>query len=278
MSIAGSVANAPLSAGMHGYKAFQLFTSSSRSWEGRELEPKEVSEFSSYLKSYDLVPFAHIPYLCNPASANPEVHKKSIDMLVENLHRCMELGIGGIVVHMGSHLGEGFDKGLENTRKALSFALDHSNGVSILLENSAGYRNSMGSKFDEIGAVIDTIGSDRLGVCLDTCHAFAAGYDIRTEAAVDKTVAEFDSNIGIGRLKLVHLNDSRFGLGEGLDRHWHIGKGRIGINGFISLFKNKSFTKGSFIMETPINGEGDEKTNMKATLSAIKKAGASVLG
>ncbi len=273
MSIAGSVANAPRSAGANGYGTFQLFTSSSRSWKDRTLDPVEITEFASHVKRYDLVPFAHIPYLCNPASANADVHKKSVAMLVENLHRCTALGIGGIVVHMGSHLGEGFEKGLDNTRKALSAALDKSDGVSILLENSAGYRNSMGSTFREIGAVIDAVGSERVGVCLDTCHVFAAGYDIRTDDGVDKTMHEFDSAIGLKRLKLVHLNDSRYGLGEGLDRHWHIGKGKIGMEGFISMFKNKSFRRGCFIMETPINDEGDERTNMDAALSALKKAG-----
>lgn len=273
MSIAGSIANAPVAAQAMGCGTFQMFTSSSRSWRESEISGADEAQFKAETRRSGAIPFAHIPYLCNPSSTNREVYEKSRRMLAGNLSRCRQLGIRGLVVHIGSHLGAGIDAGISNACAAVSGALDVVDGVDVLLENTAGYSNSVGSSFTEIGKIIDGIGSRRVGVCLDTCHAFASGYDLRTAQSIEGVVEEFDSRIGLRRLGLVHLNDAKFGLGSHLDRHWHIGKGTIGRSGFVALFRNKAFQDKCFVMETPINEYGNEATNLKAAQAAVRAAG-----
>jgi len=272
MSIAGSVANAPRAAAEMGYGDFQLFTSSSRAWANMRIPEKDRLEFIALNKKHSLTPFAHIPYLCNIASTNPQVYEKSKTMLVDNIKNCMSLEIGGLVIHLGSHLGKGANYGIENVCNALNYALDKTSKVEILLENTSGYTNSVGSKLEEIGRITDRLNNDRIGVCFDTCHAFAAGYDLRTKSDIDKTEEEFASCIGAKKLKLMHLNDAKFPLGSGLDRHWHIGKGHIGREGFINLFKNKLFGHGFFVLETPVDLEADSDQDLAETKNIIKEA------
>jgi deoxyribonuclease-4 len=272
-STAGSVANAPRCAAAKGCGDFQLFTSNPRAWANVSIPEKGRLEFIELNREYKLTPFAHMPYLCNIASANAAVYKKSRAMLVDNLRNCMKLEIKYLVIHLGSHLGKGVEYGMDNVCKAISSALDATEGVTILLENSSGYKNSVGSKFSEIGRIIDRIGSDRVGVCFDTCHAFAAGYDLRTEQSVAAVEEEFTSLIGARNLKLVHLNDAKYELGSGRDRHWHIGQGYIGRNGFVSLFSNPLFNHGFFVLETPGSRfGGDEEINLRAVKDIIRTA------
>jgi deoxyribonuclease-4 len=214
-----------------------------------------------------------MPYLCNPASTNKAVHDKSRTMLIDNIRNCKALGIRYLVMHTGSHLGGGTGIGIENVCNLLGSVMGAVEGVDVLLENGSGYNNSVGSKFEEIGEIIDRLGMDRLGVCFDTCHAFAAGYDISTDASVDKMVEEFESSIGLSRLRFVHLNDAKHPLGSGLDRHWHIGKGYIGRKGFLSLFRNKAFRDGSFVMELPEDSEAGHLQDMDAARSMIEEVG-----
>jgi len=273
LSISGGVSNAPAYAAKHGYGTFQLFLGSSRSWHSNPIDKKEVEKFRGIVAKNNLYPFAHIPYLCNPSSPDTNVHSKSIEMIIENMEKCNALGIKYLVLHMGSHKGTGIKRGISNIESALSSSLDAVGNVELLLENSAGYKNSIGSRFDEIGHVIDLVGKKRLGLCLDTCHAFAAGYDIRNPEKLDVMIEEIDSSVGKSKIKLVHLNDARYGLGSGLDRHWHIGMGEIGRDGFVNLFRNSAFSSGFFIMETPTNSQGNESTNMAEVLSIISEAG-----
>lgn len=269
LSIAGAISNAPVEAISNDYKAFQIFTTSSRAWKNSELDEQDCKDFVRHTKRHDLIPYAHIPYLCNPASANKDVYDKSKEMLVDNLSNCKRLGIGYLVIHLGSHLGRGVDFGVGNVCKAVSYALGRVDSTTVLLENGSGYNNSVGSKFSEIGKILDNIDSDRVGVCFDTCHAFAAGYDMRTPATVAKTMEEFESRIGVSKIKLIHLNDAKYPLGSGLDRHWHIGKGHIGKEGFASLFGHRAFRSGSFVMELPEDIEGDHHDDMLATRSIM---------
>lgn len=271
LSIAGSVANAPMEAMQEGYRAFQIFTTSSRSWKNSRIGDNEAKEFAGLVKSGDLASFAHMPYLCNPASTKMDVHDKSRAMLIDNMGNCKALGIKYLVMHTGSHLGGGTSMGIGNVCNLLGSAMGAVDGVDILLENGSGYNNSIGSKFSEIGEIIEMVGSRRVGVCFDTCHAFAAGYDISTDASVDKMVEEFDSSIGLSRLRFVHLNDAKHPLGSGLDRHWHIGKGYIGRKGFLSLFRNKAFRDGSFVMELPEDSEAGHLEDIGAVRSVIKE-------
>ena len=269
LSIAGSIANAPRYAGKMGYGDFQIFTSSSRAWANSEITKEAAVEFAGLTKRYSTTPFAHIPYLCNIASARDAVYENSKAMLVNNIRNCMALGIGCLVIHLGSHLGRGVGYGTDRICDALGFAFDRTSDVKILLENSSGYRNSVGSKLDEIGSMIDRLGNERIGACFDTCHAFAAGYDMCTGEGVDRIEQEFASQIGRKNLKLVHLNDAKFPIGSGLDRHWHIGKGYIGRKGFINLFRSRLFNHGFFVLETP---GGEENRDMEEIKNIIRIA------
>ena len=272
LSVSGGVCNSALTAEKEHYGTFQIFASNPRAWEHHRITGEDAQGFKEIVRKSGTVPFAHAPYLCNPSSSSTDVIKKSLKMLVGNMQSCAQLGIGGLVVHMGSHLGRGEEHGRKRLIEALGNAIDSAPNVRILLENSSGYRNSVGSKFSEIGKVLDEFDQSGVGVCLDTCHAFAAGYDLRTEESIDKVCEEFDGNIGFKRLHLVHLNDAKYGLGSGLDRHWHIGKGKIGMGGFSELFKNKHFHDMCFVMETPVNQDGNGHTNMRTAKRLAESA------
>jgi deoxyribonuclease-4 len=166
-------------------------------------------------------------------------------------------------------LGKGAEVGLGNLVSAINFALDRNrNNVMLLLENTAGTKNSMGSTFEEIRRIIDGVGEKkRIGVCLDTAHAFAAGYDIRTSDGVDQMLQKFESILGLERLKVIHLNDSKGELGCGRDRHEHIGLGHIGEEGFRALFKHEATRELPFILETPIDDSRDAEGDMKKARS-----------
>ena len=277
MSIAGSVANSARDAAALGYSAFQIFTTSSRSWKHNRPDHKDAEEFRSIVDQYGMDPNAHVPYLCNPSSPDKENRRKSLAMLAANMENCNELGIKHLVVHMGSHLGKGAEAGLSNLADTVTSALDSVDNVTILLENSAGYTNSVGSSFPEIGRAIKMCSSRRVGLCLDTCHAFAAGYDLTKPDASKSAFEELRKHIGEERLMLFHLNDAKFPLGSGLDRHWHIGKGFIGEKGFLNIFSEKLAGSSTFIMETPENAEGNDASNLAATEHIISKAGMSKL-
>ncbi len=258
---------------MH-YGAFQIFVSNPRSWKRSSISEAAAEQFSAVVKRSDTVPFAHVPYLCNPSSPSADALRKSRTMLADNMKSCSVLGIKYLVVHIGSHLGKGTESGISAAADTLSHALSKDGNTRLLLENSAGYNNSVGSKFEEIGRIIDKAGSENLMLCLDTAHAFAAGYDFRTGEGMERLCAEIADNIGFDRMGLVHLNDARYPAGSGLDRHWHIGKGEIGVAGFKELFQNRNFQNGCFIMETPINDDGNEISNM----NKAKAIALSVLG
>ncbi|MGI0100918.1 MAG: deoxyribonuclease IV [Candidatus Micrarchaeaceae archaeon] len=271
-SISGGVHNAPMEAAGMGCNAFQIFTTSSRSWKNSTVKPEDGKLFVRYCKEKDLEPFAHIPYLCNPSSPNAEVYGKSRTMLADNIMNCDALGIGCLVIHLGSHLGRGVDFGIGNICDMLGGVLDMDGKAEILLENGSGYKNCVGSKFQDIGSIIDMLGSKRVGVCLDTCHAFAAGYDIGNRKLIDSIADEFHSSIGHARLGLVHLNDAKYGLGSGLDRHWHIGKGMIGEAGFASFFSSKVFCVRPYIMELPDDNYGTHSGDLAAARRVIGMA------
>ncbi len=271
LSISGDICNAPMGAAASGYSALQLFVSSTRSWKSTKISGDAARRFKAASKGIAL--FAHIPYLCNPSSPNLDVRDKSKSMMLDNMKSCAILGVPHLVIHIGSHLGKGVQYGIGNTAQMVRSVIDTTEGVEILLENSAGYKNSVGSRFDEIGSILNAIDSKRAGVCLDTCHAFAAGNDMRSEEGVGAMADEIEEHIGIRRVKLIHLNDSKYDIKSGLDRHFHIGKGYIGMGGFENFFKNKAFRSGNFVMETPINNMGDNNTNMAAFSTIMQKVG-----
>ncbi|MCW4020137.1 MAG: deoxyribonuclease IV, partial [Candidatus Bathyarchaeota archaeon] len=234
---------------------FQIFTRNPRSWRAKPLTLEETEAFVGKVKRFDVKPvFAHMPYLVNLASAKGEVYLKSALTLRGELERCRNLEVPYLVTHLGSHLGSGMEKGLKRIVEAVDEAFKIADdGVMLLLENTAGTRNSMGGSFEDMRRIIGRLARpERVGVCFDTSHAFAAGYDLRTEAAVEETVRTFDETIGFEKLKLVHLNDSRGALNSRIDRHEHIGMGEIGDEGFKAVLRSR-FGRLPLIMETPVD-------------------------
>lgn len=252
--------------------AFQIFTRNPRGWKFKPLELNEVNAFRSKVKEYGFNSiFVHMPYLSNLSSSRENVYALSIASLAAELERCSELDISFLVTHLGSHLGAGKASGIKRIAKAINSARSKAcNDVIILLENTAGTKNSMGSSFEDIRQVIDGVeDSQYVGVCFDTCHAYAAGYDLRGSDAVNRVIEIFNDDLGWERLKLVHLNDSKGGLGSGIDRHEHIGLGRIGDEGFRSILNSK-FRKLPLIMETPVDERRTDIDNLQKVMKLIE--------
>ncbi len=270
MPITGGISKSAERARELGFKAFQIFTRNPRGWNYPELKEDEVNEFLNASKGFYFIN-SHMPYLPNLASPKDYIYKKSGEALIEELKRAKKLQIKYVVVHVGSHLGEGLEKGKERVIKIVKEALDSvSYDCNILLENMAGQKNSVGSRFEDLGDIINGINDKRVGICLDTCHAFAAGYDIATEAGIEKTVNELEKNIGLEKIKLIHLNDSKGGLGSGLDRHERIGKGFIGRKGFENFFKVKELIENKpMIFETPVKDYHEYLDDYKTVMSII---------
>ena len=249
---------------------FQIFTRNPRGWKYGPLDPEEVQVFKEKLDGSGLAPVVdHMPYLPNLSGPEDEIYDKSVSTLNAEVERCVQLGIRYLVVHLGSHLGTGRQVGLERLSKALNQATKRAKGdFQICLENMAGQKNSMGSKFEEVREILDTVKQqERVAVCLDTCHTYAAGYDLHVEKAVEKTMAAFDSTVGFENLKVVHLNDSENGLGSGLDRHEHIGMGYIGNSGFKAILHHKAIRDQPMILETPI----DDRRGIPGNLEAVRR-------
>jgi len=268
VSIIGRIDEAVDRAVEIGCNTFQLFTRNPRSWKAEELKPDEIRDFIEKVEKYDMQPiFAHMPYLVNLASPRPKIYMLSKMTLKTELERCRILKIPYLVTHLGSHLGSGREKGLKRIIQAINEAYDSTNSeVMLLLENTAGMRNSIGSTFEEIKYIIDNLKHpDLVGVCFDTAHAYAAGYDLRTRRAVEETIHKLDRIIGFERLKLVHLNDSRGGLGSHIDRHEHIGLGNIGEDGFRAILKSR-LSRLPLILETPIDERRSDLENLLKVL------------
>jgi deoxyribonuclease-4 len=237
-----------------------VFTKSPSQWRAAPLSPAECIAFRSGVKERGLkAVVAHDAYLTNLASPDPKLYKMSKAAFKEQLHRCSLLGIPAIVMHPGSHKGTGEKVGLRRIAAALAELLvaPDPRGVRILLETTAGQGDCLGGRFEHLREIIALLDNHpRLGVCLDTCHIFAAGYDIRRPSSFEKVIKEFDRVIGLDRLSLFHLNDSKGDLGSRLDRHEHIGKGKIGPEAFRAIVRARRFRGIPKIIETPGGVEG----------------------
>lgn len=265
LSIEGSIDRAVDRALMLGCDTFQIFTRNPRQWRARELTANETRAFVEKVKKSDLKPvFSHMPYLPNLASPRDDVYLKSVEALTLELERGRRLEIPYLVTHLGSHLGAGVTAGMDRIVDAIDRGLGAADGrVTLLLENSAGTKNSMGGSFERIADIIQRVSRPEcVGVCLDTCHAFAAGYDLRTRTAVEGTLRKIDETIGFEKLKLVHLNDSRGDLNSHIDRHEHVGLGKIGENGFRYLLKSR-FGQLPLILETPQDESRRDLDNLR---------------
>ena len=267
VSISGSIDKAIDNATERGCAAFQIFTRSPRSWHAKELVDADVKSYKKKLDQSQIDRFAtvaHMPYLPNLATPNQDVYTKSLNTLVKEVERCGKLGIPYLVTHLGSHLGTGEENGIKRIVKGLEKAATLKNDVMILLENTAGQKNSVGSSFTQLGSILSKLKpAKRFGVCFDTCHTFAAGYDLRTVKDVKETFEKFDDSVGLEHLKILHLNDSKGELGSNLDRHYHIGLGGIGEKGMSAVIKLMNKKKIPIILETPIDDIRDDFANIK---------------
>jgi deoxyribonuclease-4 len=249
-----------------GCDTFQIFSSNPRCWRSKPISDLERERFIERFRESGIhLAVDHMPYLPNLASSNEDVYTKSVQALTTELMRCQILGIPYLVTHLGSHLGMAQKKGVEMVGNALETAISSAeNDVVLLLENSAGTKNSMGSSFENIAAIIEysNLESRHLGVCLDTCHLHASGYELRTSSGLETTLDRFRSCIDLERLLLIHLNDSRGVKGSGLDRHEHIGLGEIGIQGFRAILGHPVLQSLPMILETPVNSYRDDRGNI----------------
>ena len=267
VSASGSIDKAVDNAVERNCTAFQIFTRSPRSWHAKELTKEVIDAFKSKLKDSKIDRFAicaHMPYLPNLATPKDDAFEKSVNTLINEVESCAQLGIPYLVTHLGSHLGTGEEAGIKKLVDGLTKAGQTKNDVMILLENTAGQKNSVGSDFKQLGEIFKQLKpGKKFGVCLDTCHAFVAGYDLRTADKVKETFKEFDKHVGIENLKILHLNDARGEIGCNLDRHYHLGLGGIGEEGITSVVKFANKKKIPIILETPIDDDRDDFENVK---------------
>ena len=267
VSISGSIDKSVDNAVERNCSAFQIFTRSPRSWHAKDLTKEVIDAFKSKLKDSKIDRFAtcaHMPYLPNLATPKDDAFEKSVNTLINEVERCAQLGIPYLVTHLGSHLGTGEEAGIKKLVEGLTKAGQTKNDVMILLENTAGQKNSVGSDFKQLGEIFKQLKpGKKFGVCLDTCHAFVAGYDLRTADKVKETFKEFDKHVGIENLKILHLNDARGEIGCNLDRHYHLGLGGIGEEGITSVVKFANKKKIPIILETPIDDDRDDFENVK---------------
>ncbi len=269
MSIAGGVDLAPLRGQEVGCRAIQLFTKSSNQWRARPLPPEEIERYRANLQATGITQaVAHDSYLINLASTDPALHQRSMAAFLEELERAEALGIPHLVTHPGAHMGAGEEAGLRQVSNGLRELLKRTKGyrVQVVLETTAGQGTSLGHRFEQIAILLDQIGlPERTGVCLDTCHIFAAGYDIRTPDGYADVLGTFDQVVGLSRLKVIHLNDSKKDLGCRVDRHEHIGKGAIGLEAFRCLVTDPRLRGLPMILETPKDGDfvSADRRNLK---------------
>jgi deoxyribonuclease-4 len=268
VSIAGSIDRAVDNAIVMGCSAFQIFTRNPRGWDAKPLFKNDITSFKEKLAASKIDRFAtvaHMPYLPNLSSPEDDPFARSLNSLINEIKRCSKLGIPYIVAHLGSHKGTGDKKGIEKLVKAFTKAAKETpDDVTILLENTAGQKNSVGSNFEQLASILFQLKPEkRFGVCLDTCHAFAAGYDLRTEKIAASTLKKFGKAIGFEQLKIVHLNDSKGAIGCNIDRHEHIGLGQIGEIGLAHVIKFSNSKNIPIILETPIDERRDDLGNIK---------------
>lgn len=276
VSIAGGVYNAPDNAATVGCEVFQMFTRSPRGGAAPELTPEIIKQFKDNCQKHGFTNYyVHAPYYVNLASANPKIANSSIQIIREELKRSSILGVKALMIHVGSAKDQDRKKALKKAIGGLTKILKgYSGSTQFLLEIAAGSGNVIGDTFEEIAEMINRLQATsyklqaEIGVCFDTAHAFASGYDIRTQAGVNKVFNQFDRIIGLNKLILLHGNDSKVDFNSHVDRHWHIGKGKIGIEGFKAIVNHPKLKKIDMILETP--DATKDKMNLK-TVRGLKK-------
>jgi deoxyribonuclease-4 len=253
----------------------QIFSRDPRQWRKAKLRPEDIEEFRKRRhKSKIEKVFVHIPYLINLASPYNILYKGSIRACVQDINEAEVLGAEYIVTHMGSHKKSGEGQGLKRFTQAINRILEKTKDspVKILFENTSGSGSWLGYSFEQQRLVIDGIeDKKRIGVCFDTCHGYTAGYDLASAEGYEKTISGLDEIIGLKMLKLIHLNDTRDKLGSRRDRHEHIGKGKIGLEGFKRILNDNRLKDAAFILETPKDPETSDKKNLKTVRKLVRK-------
>jgi deoxyribonuclease-4 len=291
MSIAGGVYRALERGAAVGCRAVQIFTRNQLRWDSPPLDPEDAVRFRRLAvelftgrsaaddgpEKNDRPPLlAHASYLINLAAPDALVWERSVAALAEELRRCAVLGIPMLVLHPGAHKGAGTGKGVLRLADGLeeSYHIAASPNVEVLLETTAGTGTTLGGSFEELRDLLGTVSTRRLpcAVCLDTCHVFAAGYDLRSSEVYRKTWEQFDRSVGRARLRAIHLNDSRGALGSRSDRHEHIGRGQIGLTGFSRLVNDPALTRVPGILETPKGKEMNEDVENLRRLRGLTAA------
>ena len=250
--------------------AIALFAKNSNQWKGKELTADDCALFA---EKRTITPiFTHVSYLINLATTNPEFHRKSIAAMIDELDRAERLGIRAVVLHPGAHMGAGAQAGIAQIARSLDqiHAAIPDHKVVTLLESSAGQGSCVGCSFEELGRIIRSVDNrKRVGVCFDTCHVFASGYDLRTRGAYEHTIECVEQHVGIRNVGLFHLNDSKKPLGSRVDRHEHIGDGQIGLDGFAFLLNDERFRGIPKLLETPKKIEHESDRRNLATLRGL---------
>lgn len=261
MSISGGLSKAIDRGSAAGCGVIQIFTQNSNQWRGKAVSDSEVSLFREKREAAGLVDIvSHDIYLINLAAAPGEVRDKSLTGFLEEMERCARLGIDKIVMHPGSHVGEGEETGIKRIVEAFDHLLEEGKDFTgkVLLETTAGQGTNIGYRFEHLGEIRDRSAfPDRFAFCFDTCHTFAAGYDFTTAEGYRQVFADFDRILGLENLLAFHFNDSKKGLGSRVDRHEHIGLGVLGLSGFRFLMNDERFVSVAKILETP-KGDNDE--------------------
>ena len=255
VSAGGGVENAPLNAKAIGAKAFALFTKNQRQWKAKPLTDDNIDKFKENCKECGYLPehvLPHDSYLINLGHPEKEGLEKSRDAFLDEMQRCEQLGLKLLNFHPGSHLKKiEEDACLKRIAESINIALDKTKGVSAIIENTAGQGTNMGFMFEHLATIIDNVDDKkRVGVCLDTCHTFTAGYDLRTKKAFKATMDEFEKIVGFKYLSAMHLNDSKPDLGARVDRHQSIGKGKLGVDPFRFIMNDKRFDEIPMVLET----------------------------
>jgi len=274
VSISGGVSNAPINAKLLNSKAFAMFAKNQKQWAAKPLTDSEIALFKKELEKAKISPDCVLPhdsYLINLGHPDSEQRQKSLDSFIEEMNRCDQLGLTLLNFHPGRHLKEiTEEKCVEYVAESINTAISKTKNVKAIIETTAGQGSNIGFKFEQIAKIIElTEDKTRVGVCIDTCHIFSAGYDLRTEDTYKKTMDDFEKIIGFKYLFGVHLNDSEGDFGKKLDRHAEIGKGLIGLNCFKFIMNDKRFDNIPMVLETP--NEDNWAAEIKMLYSLIEK-------
>ena len=276
MSIAGGVHTAIERAVRIGCPTLQMFVKNNNQWKGKELTDEDVATYKEARTKARIGPVVvHDTYLINLCAVEPAILEKSRNAMQDELERCERLGIEYLNFHPGSHRGAGEEEGIKRIAESLDIIHDRTKGYAVksVIETTAGQGTAIGYRFEHLREIIERVEeSDRMAVCVDTCHIFAAGYDISTQKGYDETFREFDDIVGLERLVAFHINDSKKPLGSRVDRHDHIGKGTIGLDGFRFLMNDKRFQDIPKILETPKSEDLHEDVENIRVLKGLLRA------